>query len=67
MAWRGPWASPASVAVLAGGAVLFAVFLVTQARIAEPVLPLWVLRRRVLVGANLSQMGVGIMLIALTS
>jgi len=45
-AWS--WWSAPSVAVLGGGVLLIAVFLVVQRRAAEPVLPLWVFTRRVL-------------------
>lgn len=65
VAWA--WGSAPSVAVLGGGAVLLAAFLWVESRAPEPVLPLWVLRRRVLVGANLSQLGVGVLLMGVTS
>jgi len=64
-AW--PWFSAPGIGVLAGGAALIALFAVVQRRAAEPVLPSWLLRRRVLVAANLTAMGVGAVLIGLTS
>ena len=65
VAW--PWYSRTSIAVFAGGAVALAVFVGVERRAAEPVLPLWVLTRRVLVGGNLASLGVGAVLIGLTS
>jgi multidrug resistance protein len=62
-----PWGSAASAAVLGIGAALLIVFVVVQARVAEPLLPLWVLRRRTLVAGILSQTTVGMVIIGLTS
>ena len=38
-----------------------------ESRAAEPILPLWVFRRRVLIGANATSLCVGVILIGLTS
>ncbi len=65
VAWA--WDSPISIAVFVVGAVLLAAFLVVETRAAEPVLPLWVFRPRVLVGASLTAAGVGAILIVLSS
>ena len=65
VAWS--WSSRTSVAVFAGGAVALAVFVLVERRAAEPVLPLWVFTRRVLVGGNLASIGIGAVLIGLTS
>jgi EmrB/QacA subfamily drug resistance transporter len=64
-AWA--WTSPAGVLVPAAGALLLAGFVLVERRCPEPVLPLWVFRRRVLVGGNLVAVAVGTMLIGLTS
>jgi EmrB/QacA subfamily drug resistance transporter len=64
-AWS--WSSPAGIAVLAVGAVLVAAFVLVERRAAEPVLPLWVFRRRVLVASTLVALAVGAVLIGLTS
>ena len=64
-AWA--WDSATSVAVLGGGLVALLAFLRVESRSAEPVLPLWVFRRRVLVGGNLTALGVGALLIGLSS
>ncbi|MGZ4648911.1 MAG: MDR family MFS transporter [Blastococcus sp.] len=64
-AWA--WRSGTSAAVLGGAAVALLAFLRVEQRAAEPVLPLWVFRRRVLVGGNLTSLGVGALLIGLSS
>jgi EmrB/QacA subfamily drug resistance transporter len=64
-AW--PWISAPGIGVLAAGVALMALFVVVQRRAAEPVLPSWLLRRRVLIAANLTAMGVGAVLIGMTS
>lgn len=64
-AWA--WASPVSVAVLATAAVLLAAFAVVERRVAEPVLPPWVLRRRILLTNNVAAFGLGALLVGLTS
>ena len=65
VAWA--WDSPVSIAVFVVGAVLLVAFLIVETRAAEPVLPLWVFRPRVLVGATLTAAGVGAVLIVLSS
>ena len=61
------WGSPTSYAVLGTSVVVLAAFFLVERRAAEPVLPLWVLRRRILVGGNLAAMGIGALLIGLSS
>jgi EmrB/QacA subfamily drug resistance transporter len=61
------WASAPSVTVLGGGLVLLAAFLLVERRAAEPVLPLRLLSRRLLATAALVSVGVGVVLIGLTS
>jgi EmrB/QacA subfamily drug resistance transporter len=65
VSWR--WASAAGVGLPAAGVALLGVFLLVERRAAEPVLPLWVLGRKVLAGGNLVGLGVGAMLIGVTS
>src|SRR3954453_3308118 len=60
VAWA--WNSATSIAVLAVGALCLVAFVVVERRAAEPVVPLWVFRRPVLVGAALAQLGVGALL-----
>jgi EmrB/QacA subfamily drug resistance transporter len=64
-AWS--WTSPVSILVLGGGAVLLTVFVLVERRVPEPVLPLWVFRRRLLVTTSLVGFGVGAILLGLTS
>jgi EmrB/QacA subfamily drug resistance transporter len=61
------WDSGTSIAVLTSAVVLLVAFVLIERRAAEPILPLWVFRRRVLIGANASSLVVGVMLIGLTS
>src|SRR3982751_5394564 len=65
VAWA--WDSPIGVGVLVVGAATRAFFVLVERRAAEPVVPLWVFRRPVLVGAALAQLGVGALLIGLDS
>lgn len=61
------WGSPTSIAVLTGAVVLLAVFGLVERRAKEAILPLWIFRRRVLIGSNASTLCVGVLLIGLTS
>src|SRR3954469_5076846 len=64
-AWA--WGSPQSIAVLATGAVLLGGFVLIERRAADPVVPLRLLRRRLLVATNLVSACVGAVLLGLTS
>jgi EmrB/QacA subfamily drug resistance transporter len=64
-AW--PWISAPGIGVMVAGVALMALFVAVQRRAAEPVLPAWVLRRRVLIAGNLAAVGVGAVVIGLTS
>ncbi|WP_419722691.1 MFS transporter [Sinomonas albida] len=64
-AWA--WDSPLSVGTFVVGAALFAAFLVVERRAAEPVLPLWVVSRRLLLTTTLVSFGVGAIILGLTS
>jgi EmrB/QacA subfamily drug resistance transporter len=65
VAWS--WLSVPSIGVLAAGAVLLVIFVLVERRTAEPVLPLWVFRRRILVVSSLVSLTVGAVLLGLTS
>ena len=65
VAWD--WSSPVSLAVFAGAAVALVLMVLVERRAAEPVLPLWVFSRRVLLGGNLASVSVGVVLIGLVS
>ena len=64
-AWA--WNAPISFAVFGVGALLLAGFIVVEKRVAEPVLPLWVFGRRLLLTTSLTAFGVGAGLIGLSS
>jgi MFS family permease len=64
-AWA--WNSPLSIAVFTVGAVLLAIFLLLERRAAEPVLPPWVVSRRLLATTALISFGVGSVVLGLTS
>jgi EmrB/QacA subfamily drug resistance transporter len=64
-AWA--WASVPSVAILALGAVLVAAFVLVERRVASPILPLWVFTRRVLLASSLVSVGVGAVVLGLSS
>ncbi len=64
-AWA--WNSPIGIGVFGVGAVLLAAFIVVEKRVAEPVLPLWVFGRRLLLTTSLVGFGVGGALIGLSS
>ncbi|RCG30403.1 MFS transporter [Sphaerisporangium album] len=65
VAWA--WASVPSLLIFAAGAVLIVAFLLVERRAAEPILPLWVFRRRVLIGGNMVGLTIGALMIGLTS
>jgi MFS family permease len=62
-----PWDSAPSIAVLATGAAVLVAFGFVEARASDPVVPLWVFRRRLLVTTSLVSFGVGAVLIGLSS
>jgi EmrB/QacA subfamily drug resistance transporter len=64
-AWR--WGSPAGVAVLGLGVLLLVVFAFAERRAVQPVLPLWVFQRRLLVVSGQLAIGVGAILLGLSS
>jgi len=61
------WDSIPSIAAFAVGGALLAVFVLVERRAAEPILPLWVFSRRLLITTTLISLGVGAILIGLTS
>jgi len=62
-AWNSVW----SIGAFGIGAVLLVAFILVERKAAEPVLPLWVFSRRLLVTTTLISLGVGAILIGLTS
>jgi EmrB/QacA subfamily drug resistance transporter len=61
------WSSTVSIALFALAAVLLAVFVWIERRVAEPILPLWVFRHRTLVAGNLAGLAIGAILIGQSS
>jgi EmrB/QacA subfamily drug resistance transporter len=61
------WASAPSMLIFGVGSAALVVFVLVERRVAEPILPLWVFRHRILIGANLTSVVVGAVLIGLTS
>jgi EmrB/QacA subfamily drug resistance transporter len=64
-AWA--WNSGPSIGAFAVGAALLTAFVLVERRAAEPILPLWVFSRRLLITTTLISLGVGAVLIGLTS
>ncbi|GAB3285104.1 hypothetical protein GCM10027449_29760 [Sinomonas notoginsengisoli] len=58
---------PGCIATIGLGAALFAAFLLAERRAAEPVLPPWVVSRRLLLSTTLVSFGVGAIILGLTS
>ncbi|MEU8226606.1 MDR family MFS transporter [Kribbella sp. NPDC048915] len=61
------WDSPASIVILVAAVVLLTTFAFVERRAAEPVLPLWVLRQRVLNSANSAALLIGLLMIGLST
>lgn len=64
-AWA--WASLPGMAIITVGIVLLCLFAVVETRVADPVLPLWVFRRRLLLTSSLVSFAVGGILLGLSS
>ncbi len=64
-AWA--WKSVTSILVLASGAVLIVIFIAVQRRVPDPVLPLWIFGRRVLLASAVVALLVGAVLFGLTT
>ncbi len=64
-AWA--WGSAAGISVPAIGVLMLAAFVLVERRVAEPVLPLWVFSRRVLISSSLVALCVGAVTLGLTS
>ena len=64
-AWA--WTSPAGIAILGLGTLLLVVFGFVERSAAQPILPLWMFRRRLLVTSGQLAVGVGAILMGLSS
>jgi predicted MFS family arabinose efflux permease len=60
-AW--PWWSPPSIAVFTLAALATVAAVVVERRAAEPIVPPWFWRRRVLAGSGLASLGLGVLVI----
>ncbi|MBC7290728.1 MAG: MFS transporter [Actinotalea sp.] len=61
------WSSPQSLGAFGLGAAMLVAFVLVERRAGEPVLPLWVLRRRLLLTTALIGLGVGVVLMGVTT
>ncbi len=64
-AWA--WTSTASIAIFSAGVVLLVLFVWIETRVAEPILPVWVLTLRVLITTSAVSCLVGAVVLGLTS
>jgi EmrB/QacA subfamily drug resistance transporter len=61
------WGSTTSVALFAASALLLVAFVWIERTVAEPILPLWVFRHRILLAGNVSGLAIGAILIGQTT
>ncbi|MFC9687050.1 MDR family MFS transporter [Kribbella sp. NPDC056951] len=61
------WDSPVSIAILAVAVILIVAFALVERRAAEPILPPWVLNRRVLNSANATAFLIGLLMMGLST
>ncbi len=61
------WLSAPGIAIAGTGVVLLVVFVLLERHVQDPVLPLWVFRRRLLVASGIIATGAGAILLGLTS
>ncbi|WP_225727301.1 MULTISPECIES: MDR family MFS transporter [unclassified Nocardia] len=64
-AWA--WNSPTGIALCVGGAAVLAIFGWVERHAANPILPLWIFTRRIVVASSLVSLLVGAVLLGLTS
>ncbi|MBF6338113.1 MFS transporter [Nocardia abscessus] len=64
-AWA--WSSPAGIGIFAGGAVLLVLFGLVERRARNPILPLWVFTRRVVIASSLVSVLIGAVVLGATS
>ncbi|NKY58888.1 MFS transporter [Nocardia flavorosea] len=61
------WDSPAGIGIFAGGAAALVAFVFVERRAANPILPLWLFTRRVVLASSAISLLVGALLLGLTS
>ncbi|NQX13585.1 MFS transporter [Microbacteriaceae bacterium VKM Ac-2855] len=64
-AW--PWLSVPGIGIFVAAALVVVIFVLVERRAASPVLPLWVLSRRVLLSTSLVSAAVGVITLGITS
>ncbi|MCP9623070.1 MFS transporter [Nocardia otitidiscaviarum] len=64
-AWA--WGAPTSLALFGGGALALVLFGLVERRAANPILPLWVFTRRVVVASSTVSLLIGAVILGLTS
>ncbi|MGQ4597072.1 MFS transporter [Nocardia sp. R6R-6] len=64
-AWA--WWSPPGIGIFVGSALVLALFGLVERRAANPILPLWVFTRRVIIASSLVSVLVGAILLGMTS
>ncbi|MBF6131651.1 MFS transporter [Nocardia otitidiscaviarum] len=64
-AWA--WSAPTSLALFGGGALALVLFGLVERRAANPILPLWVFTRRVVVASSTVSLLIGAVILGLTS
>lgn len=64
---RWAWWSPVGVGIFVAALLLLVAFLAVERRVADPVLPLWVFRDRVLNSATIGSFVVGMLMLGVTS
>ncbi|MDQ1575065.1 MAG: hypothetical protein QOH55_215 [Microbacteriaceae bacterium] len=62
-AWNSVW----SIGIFAASAILIVAFVLVEQRVAQPILPLWVFKRRVLIASSITSVAVGAIVLGLTS
>ena len=61
------WASAPSFAIFAVAAAMLIAFVLVERRVEQPIVPLWLFQRRVLLSTSLVALGVGAILLGLSS
>ncbi|WP_062985386.1 MDR family MFS transporter [Nocardia anaemiae] len=64
-AWA--WSSPTGIGIFVGSALVLVLFALVERRAANPILPLWVFTRRVIIASSLVSVLVGAILLGMTS
>ncbi|MGK8489010.1 MDR family MFS transporter [Nocardia asiatica] len=64
-AWA--WSSPVSIGIFTGGAILLTLFGLVERRARNPILPLWVFTRRVVIASSLVSVLIGAILVGAVS